>query len=347
MITLKKKNSMIKKYVEAIIYSVVLIISVYLSLTDNIYITMIPIAFISGIIGQILFGKKIMTSIFSAIIAIVFLHIKNPNIILDNFLVTLKILLLTILGEVFGWSIKRFYRLAKKKRNVGRKIKNEKIKCGSISIVSIIVAALLSSMLNGNYITYFSARDSLKKYFIEEYNSGSRFKIVSADYIFLNNPRYIFYTQDTLSNNVSGKFTIYLNDKDNVQDDYQEKVGDRISRELNNEINNIIEDGTMNIFVSNSETNILTINFNKVISDINRQEIETYAKEVSKYLEEFENLDDFDKIQQIKLVLESSNDSANNLASYIFMDGYNEMLQSAKEEPYSYIMRALNIEYFD
>lgn len=346
---MKKNNSMIRKYLEAVVYSIFLILSVYLCLVDNIYISMIPISFIVGIIGQILFGKKIMTSIFSGIIAIILLQMKAPALILDNILVTLKVMSLTMLGEIFGWSIKRFYRLSKKKRNVGKKIKNEKVKCGSISLISFVVAVVFSSILNGNYFTYFSSKDSLKSYFITEYSSGSRFKVISANYIFsFNNPRYVFYAQDTLSNNVTGKFTVYLKDMDNIQDDYQEKVGDRISRILNEKISQIYNDKQyINVYVSNSDTNILTINFSKKIDSISKQEIENYSKEVVNYLENLKNVDDFDKIEQIKLTLESSQNSQSSLSSYVFMSGYNKMLEESQEEPYEYIMRALNIEYFD
>lgn len=346
---MKKKNSLIRKYVEAIVYSIFLILSVYLCLVDNIYITMIPISFIIGIIGQILFGKKIMTSIFSAIIAIILLQMKAPALILDNSLITLKIFSLTVLGEIFGWSIKRFYRLSKKRRNITRKIRNEKIKCGSISLISFIVAIVFSSILNGNYFTFFSSRDSLKNYFINEYNSGSRFKVISANYIFsFNNPRYIFYAQDTLSNNVTGKFTVYLKDKDNIQDDYQEKVGDRVSRILNDNISQIYSDNEyINVFVSNSDTNMLTINFTKRIDSISKQEIEIYSKEVVNYIDTLKDITDFDKIEQIKLTLESLQYSQNSLSAYVFMSGYNNMLKSGNEEPFEYIMRALNFEYFD
>lgn len=346
---MKKKNSLIRKYVEAIVYSIFLILSVYLCLVDNIYITMIPISFIIGIIGQILFGKKIMTSIFSAIIAIILLQMKAPALILDNLLITLKIVSLTILGEIFGWSIKRFYRLSKKKRNITKKIRNEKIKCGSISLISFVVAIVISSILNGNYFTYFSSRDSLKNYFITEYNSGSRFKVISASYIFsFNNPRYIFYAQDTLSNNVTGKFTVYLKDKDNIQDDYQKKVGDRVSRKLNDTISQIYSDNEyINIFVSNSDTNMLTINFAKKIDSISKQEIENYSKEVVNYMDTLKDIADFDKIEQIKLTLESLQNPQTSLSTYVFMSGYNNMLENGKEDPFEYIMRALNFEYFD
>ena len=70
MITLKKKFNLVRVYIEAIIYILTLILAISLCLTDNIYITMIPIAFITGGIGQIVFGKKIMTSFFSGIISL-------------------------------------------------------------------------------------------------------------------------------------------------------------------------------------------------------------------------------------------------------------------------------------
>ena len=92
---------------------------------------------------------------------------------------------------------------------------------------------------------------------------------------------------------------------------------------------------------------MLTINFTKRIDSISKQEIEIYSKEVVNYIDTLKDITDFDKIEQIKLTLESLQNSQNSLSAYVFMSGYNNMLKSGNEEPFEYIMRALNFEYFD
>ena len=56
---MKKKMNLIKVYIEAILYSLAIIVAMFLCLSDNLYITMFPIAFVIGALGQIIFGKKI------------------------------------------------------------------------------------------------------------------------------------------------------------------------------------------------------------------------------------------------------------------------------------------------
>ena len=107
--------SMLLIYAEAIVYIVALILSIYLCFADNIHIRMLPIALMIGVIGQVTFGKKIMTTFFCTIISLVLTQIKNPSHLDQNMLETLKIALLVLIGEGIGWSLKRVYRLAQKK----------------------------------------------------------------------------------------------------------------------------------------------------------------------------------------------------------------------------------------
>ena len=345
---MKKKFNLVRVYIEAIIYILTLILAISLCLTDNIYITMIPIAFITGGIGQIVFGKKIMTSFFSGIISVVLLQMENPALIWNNLLESLKIIILVLIGELFGWAVKRVYRISYKKKKISKKVKNERLNCGMIAIISLVIGMILSGKFNGDYITFFKARNSLKSYFIQEYYSSSRFKITSCIYNnSLTNPIYTFYTQDSLSNNVSGRFSVYIKDKYNVQDDYQEQVKKSISDKINSEINKVYENGKIQVFVSNSELNNLTICLKKQVDNINKEEIEKYSKEIAECLDVISVIDEFDEIEQIKLVLESRNNLKESLASYIFMSGYNEVIKNNSKEAYLYIMKALNIEYFD
>ena len=84
MVTLRKNLNLIKRYSEAILYIILLIVAVSLCITNNMYITMIPIAFLVGMIGQIIFGKRVMTSLFIGILSVILLQMKTPaNIILN------------------------------------------------------------------------------------------------------------------------------------------------------------------------------------------------------------------------------------------------------------------------
>lgn len=344
---MRKNLNLIKRYSEAILYIILLIVAVSLCITNNMYITMIPIAFLVGMIGQIIFGKRVMTSFFIGILSVILLQMKTPANIILNLINTFEIVILSLIGEVFGWSVKRLYRLFRNKKKVSKKIKKEGLKCSIVGIFSLTIGLILSGIFNGSYITYSISKGKLKEYFIDEYHSSSRFKIISSKYEFSNGSKYIFYTQDTTSNGGTGKFSVYLMDKYNVQDNYQEQIINNISKELNENIKKEYDSDEIDIYVLNSDTNELVISFTKQIDSITRNEIEEYSKEISEVLEKVSSVDKFDDISQIKIILESKNNPRENLASYIFMNGYKEMIEKGEEEAYQYIMRALNIIYFN
>ena len=340
---MKKKMSMLLIYAEAIVYIVALILSIYLCFADNIHIRMLPIALMIGVIGQVTFGKKIMTTFFCTLISLVLTQIKNPSHLGQNMLETLKIALLVLIGEGIGWSLKRVYRLAQKKKNVSKNIKIEKAKCASIGALLIVVGLVLGSIFNGNYISYSIARNKLKEYFVENYNSGSRFRLVSANY---NYPVYTFYVQDSLRNNMNGKFNIHTNEHYAVHDSYAEQVNERAAKDLNDQIDYLKLDYDMEVYAQTSSSGDITLVFNKIVDNINKEEIATFATQIEEIVTKIKELYDSHDIYQLKLVLESKNNSRDNLSSYIFMSGYNQMLKN-NENIVEYITNALNIEYFD
>lgn len=342
---MKKNNNVLKRYIEAVIYCVLLVVGILLCVSNNIFVKMIPIAYIMGILGQIVFGKKFMTSFFSFILAIILLQIKAPSDLIANLTAAFHITLCCLIGEIFGWSLKIAFNLFNAKK--GKKKIKQKIKYVAICVITLISGLILNSVVNGDYITYFKAKKTLYNYFVKEYSSSSRFELISSKYIVSTNERYVFYTKDILNNDEIGRFTIYLEDSNVVQDEYKEQIFNQISTNLNNNLKNIEEIKDTKVEIMYDDANTLTISFEKKIEEINRQHIEQYAKDISEYIDNIQNFENADKIEQMKIVLESETNSKDSLASYIYMNGYKEMLNNENEEPYQYIMRALNIEYFD
>lgn len=341
---MKKKSNVLKKYIEAVIGCVILVVGVLMCISGSTFIKMLPIAFIIGIIGYFIFDKKLMTSFFSFLLAIVLLQIRVPSQIFSNIITAMQIGVSCLLGEVCSLYIKDLIHLFKLKNNKSRK--KEKFKSVLICLVSLIIALEINSLTNGNYLSYAKAKKNLQNYFIEEYSSGSRFQIISSKYVYAANSRYVFYTQDTLNHNDVGKFIVYLNKNESIQDDYKEQILNKVSDDITEKISNI-EKNEMDIKVLYDDMNVLTISFSKIVDNVDKNAVEIYAKQLAQYISEAKKIPEFNEIEQIKIVLESKNDSKENLASYIYMDGYNQMLNKAEEEPYQYIVKALNIEYFD
>ena len=340
---MKNKMSLLLIYAEAIVYILALILSIYLCFADNIYIRMLPIALIIGVIGQITFGKRVMTTFFCSIISIILTQIKNPSNLGQNIVETLKISLLVLIGEGIGWAFKRLFRLSQKKKNVSKKIKIEKAKCASIGALLIIVGLCIGSIFNGNYFSYSIAKQKLKDYFVVNYNSGSRFRVVSSNY---NYPVYTFYTQDTLRKNMNGKFNVHVNEKYAVHDSYEEQLNENNAKILNDKIDKLNLDYDIDVYAQTSNSGDITLVLNKKVDNISRAEIEQYAIDIEKCVERVKEIEDSKNIYQLKIVLESKANIKDSLASYIYMSGYNDMLQK-QANIVEYITNALNIEYFE
>ncbi len=343
----KKDSKEWIKYIEAVLYSVVLIALVVLCLKNNIYINMIPIALIIGVLGQVTLGKRVMTSFFVGVLTIVLLQMKNGQTLGLNLLVTLKITILCLIGELLGWSGRRLYRILKGSKKNNKKIKREKITCIVLVVFSTILGLGLNSYFNGNFIEYLKAKDSLEYYLGEKYHSISRFKIVNVRREFSFNTRYLFTTEDVLSNNVQGKFSVYLKDMDNVQDEYLEQLNNKKVNEMNEKLENVKTNENTQLIASLDGNDLLNLDIYKTVENVSVEEVETYAQEITKYMESILKIENYKDIEKIKIYLKSSKDEKQNIASEIYMDGYDNMLEMPGSDPVYYIVNALNIEYID
>ncbi len=340
---MKKKSNLALKYVEGIIYCVMLLISVMLSISGNTYIKMIPIAFLSGIIGQVLLGKKAMTSIFTCLLSITLLQVKSPAMLKENIIMTVVIVVLSLVGEICGYSLKKLAHLLKLKNTKRRE--KERLKHYLLCTITCIIAIFLNSIINGNIISYFRCKNNLRKYFSTEYSSGSRFKIFSSRYSIDNKAKYTFYTKDTLSNEEIGKFIVYLDDTQTIQDEYKSKILNKMINNISNSIESIDKIPSTSITVTYENTQDITLNFIKSVEQISEECVDEYSKQIAEYIQKVKDTKYFENIKQIKIVLECKENSKNSLATFIYMEGYNEMLEQGQEEEHNYIKRALNIEY--
>lgn len=338
---MKRKSNIWKKYLEAIIGCFILVLGVFICISNSTFIKMIPIAFITGIIGYFVFDKKAMTSFFTFLLTIVLLQIRVPSQIFSNTIISMQIGVSCLLGEICGLYIKNLIHVFKLKSNKSRK--KEKLKYIAVCVATLAIALEINSIVNGNYISYAVTKKNLQKYFIEEYSSRSRFEIISCKY---TNLKYVFYTQDTLNNDDVGKFEVYLNSGVAIHDDYKQQILNQVSDNIENKISSLPKD-EMDVKVLYDDMNVLTISFSKLVDSIDKNVVEIYAKQLANYISSAKQIPEFNNVEQVKIVLESKKDSKENLASYIYMDGYNQMLERAEEEPYQYIVKALNIEYFE
>ena len=338
-----KSKKVALKYLEGFVYCFLLLVSVMLCISGNTYIKMIPIAFISGLIGQIMFGKKAMTSMFSCIIAIVLSQLKTPALLNQNIISTVVITVLSLVGELCGYGLKKLVHLLKLKSSKRRE--KEKIKNYILCSVTIIIGIVINSIVNGNPISYIRCKNNLKNYLATQYSSGSRFEIFSVRYSLSERAKYTFYTEDVSNNNEIGKFVVFLDDTQIIQDDYKEKVLTSKIQEITKYLKELDLNENIVVSVGIDETEELTLNIFKKVDEITQQNVDDFSKEIVDLVDKARVAKYFEEIKQMKIVLECLQNQKDNLATYIYMDGYNEMKQKNEENAVDYIKRALNIEY--
>lgn len=339
---IKKMSKMTLKYLEGLIYCALLLVSVMICISGNMYIKMIPVAFISGLIGQMMFGKKAMTSIFSCIVAIILLQVKIPGMLVQNITTTVVITVLSLIGELCGFSFKKLIHLLKLKTTKRRE--KEKLKHYIICTITLIIAIVLNGIVNGNPISYYRCKKNLNSYLAKEYASTSRFKIFSSRYSLENKPKFTFYTKDVLSNNDIGKFTVYLDDRLSIKDDYKAKVLNDKIRDISKEIENLEFNENVTVSIGLSENDEVSLNISKKIQEVNDENVNLFSNEVVDVINKIRTIKNYEVIRQMEIVLECVENEQNSLATYVYMDGYNDMMQR-NEDASEYIKRALYVEY--
>lgn len=100
----KKKifSKNIIKYIEAIIYILAIIVGIFACNSGPIYIKMLPILFILGFVGRIIFDRPVMTTIFGIVTAICIIRVTNNISIKENIFFSLCDGLNIAMGELCG-----------------------------------------------------------------------------------------------------------------------------------------------------------------------------------------------------------------------------------------------------
>lgn len=337
---MKKSKKMLKKYIDAFLYCAFLVVCIFLIVYGNIYIKMIPIALICGILSYIFGDRKYMSVVFSLIGFLVLYQIKYPSNLEDNVIKSLAFSVIILFGQISGKSIYVLYSTRKRREKKYRKLRKNN---ALFLILFVILGIAINSLFNGDYITYAISRNNLKHYFISNYNSGSRFKIINSKY---DIGKYTFYTIDTVNSNENGMFCVYVKDIDQVRDMYKKAVIDKKAKNIEEELASFNNFG-IDVYVTNSNDLALTLELHSTVEDITYDSIENYARNVANYIESIKEVDGFNDIEQIEIVLKSRNNENQNMATFIYMDSYLKMLEDNNIEPYKYIINALNTEFFN
>ena len=101
---IKKKilNNKTINYIEAIVYICAIIICIFVCNSGPIYIKMLPILFLLGFVGRIIFDRPVVTTIFGIVTSLCIVKLLSNTDFWNNFFLSLCTGLNISLGELFG-----------------------------------------------------------------------------------------------------------------------------------------------------------------------------------------------------------------------------------------------------
>lgn len=344
----KKEKNHIKMLVESIVYIFAIIISVFAYVYGNMYIRMIPLLFILGIIGKIIFNRPVVTSIFSIIVSICFVKLSGITNIIENLAISFCMGAYVSLGEIIGYMLQIIIKDVKKKR----KKKGKKVIISYITVFFVSVLVLtFQNYLNSNIFTYLKYENSLKKYLSNNYEDRNLI-IVNAHYNFIGDKNFKFLVEDKNSGRIYS-FIVYKDNKFGISDGILSSDLLLKNASLNKKLNEYMEKNNfnekynkINVYFKLFDNEEIELVIEKNVEKIDDETTLEYSKNVSNILEDLNDSGLTNEIEQVYLSLISNYSSKENIFSYIYLERYRNNNQNIGED-YEYIDKSLKVEFID
>ena len=344
----KKEKNHIKMLVESIVNIFAIIISVFAYVYGNMYIRMIPLLFILGIIGKIIFNRPVTTSIFSIIVSICFVKLSGITNIIENLAISFCMGAYVSLGEIIGYMLQIIIKDVKKKRK--KKGKKVIISYITVFIVSVFVLAF-QNYLNSNIFTYLKYENNLKKYLSNNYEDRNLI-IVNAHYNFIGDKNFKFLVEDKNSGRIYS-FIVYKDNKFGISDGILSSDLLLKNVSLNKKLNEYMEKNNFNekynkidVYFKLFDNEEIELVIEKNVEKIDDETTLEYSKNVSNILEDLNDSGLTNEIEQVYLSLISNYSSKENIFSYIYLERYRNNNQNIGED-YEYIDKSLKVEFID
>ena len=334
----KPKKSLL--YIEAICYAIVIILVILLNNFGIIYIKMVPLLFLLGIAGNLVFDRPVITSLFGGIVSFCILYIQSVTDIKSNLISSVFVALFIGMGETLGDLIELIYYDIKK-----QKVLSKKKKILVYIAIAIFIAGplLLNGYVNGDIFGYLKAKNELNRYIISEYNNENQFKIVSSDYAYMNYKGYIFNVKNISLSDVQNNvytFIVYLNNN-NIQDGYKQKLIEENNNVIHSDLDDFLtkQDFSKNyqeysIAIECEYPDTVKLKISESVDKLDDNQIQIFSKDVINILKTFKNFRDYDKITQASIALKQ-NEKKNlkaTLDKKYFDSDYTFVINSLKEE---------------
>lgn len=295
-------------YIEAICYGILVIVTVFASYYGPIYIKMLPLVFILGIVGRIVFDRPVVTSLFGLSISLCIFEIIGNSELKYNFIYSMYNFFCIILGEIAGACIHNIY--TSKNKKLTKKLAQ------NISLIALttFLGLFLNKYLNGDYIGYIKARNLLYDYARENYPlKGENMKIVKSNYVYGTLNYYSFTVKNLVSNNDKiYNIGVYSNNK--VVDGYYDtsiiSMTSSLRQKFNFKYGHINEENLkLDVYYQDLGNNIV-LSIEKNVDKIDEKSIEEFALEIDDILQEVKSFDEFEKIYKVNAVIKNKLNAA-------------------------------------
>lgn len=330
-------------YVESIAYISSIIIVVFANVFGPIWIRMIPLLFLLGIIGKLVFDRPVVTTVFGSIVSVCTIYLSGVTNILENIIASGIFTLYIALGEWCGSKISIIYKYLLLEKKTKEK-KKEYTKSLIFAVCIIIFCTLFHNYTDSNIFMYQYSKNRLVKYLDNTY-AGRRFEIVNSKYNYIseNNFEFIVECSDTGDNY---KFIVYVNKSLSIYDGIREsdKIKEKI--QISNKINLDLKDKYENIDISiNQITEGYELNLLRNVESLDNTKLLEFSKEVSEIINLLISNEKINNFINVNISLIDKNNMTNSKITTIYLSGYINNKQEALQQDYMYIMKALNIEY--
>jgi len=157
---------------EAIIYVLLIVLASYLTVAGNLFLRMVPMIYILGIFGIMVFNKPIVTAFLSTISTSIFAILIEKGFNLNIITYVIYSAFMITCGCVTGHILDLLYENFKLRKFIKH---YKKIIYILVLIVCIAIPLILNNLVNSNMIKYSIARKNIQKYINENYAYTSYF----------------------------------------------------------------------------------------------------------------------------------------------------------------------------
>ncbi|MDD2376461.1 MAG: hypothetical protein PHD15_03490 [Clostridia bacterium] len=319
-------------YIEGVIYIILIIVIIFASITGPILIKLLPLVFVLGLVGRIVFNRPVITSIFGFLVSICTIYIIGTYSFEYNLMYSLFCFICILMGEVEGMYL---IRLLNKKRN---NIEKSNFKNITAIIVLALAGIFLNNYFNGNIYTYLKYKHKIENYISSNYPNSNNFKISEGKFVFTKYKYYSFNVKNIDDNdNTTYKFAVYLDD--NIIDGYENSRLSLNSAQLKNEFSDEIDlskytDFEFDIKYNDLKNNI-TVYITKSVDKISSDQLNNFAEDVNNILENISIFNKFSNISKINICIE---DAEIKLDAEIYSSNFYDK---------KYYINSLETEYID